>query len=45
MSKIELTKNLIESLPKPDNKGYVLCGSWYSFKVVFNSSEKAGYAI
>jgi len=24
MSKIELTKNLIATLPKPENKGYVL---------------------
>ena len=32
LSKIELAKNLIESLPKPQNKGYVLCDSWYSCK-------------
>ena len=43
-SKIELTKNLIASLPKPENKGYVLCDSWYSCKDIFNSSEKAGYS-
>lgn len=45
MSKIDMTKNLIESLPKPENKGYVLCDSWYSCKAIFNSSEKAGYSL
>ncbi|QAA33574.1 transposase [Clostridium manihotivorum] len=44
MSKIELTQKLVESLPKPENKGYVLCDSWYSCKAIFNSSEKAGYS-
>ena len=44
MSKIELTENLIASLPKPENEGYVLCDSWYSCKAIFNSSEKAGYS-
>ncbi|AOR23119.1 hypothetical protein BGI42_05000 [Clostridium taeniosporum] len=28
MSKIELAENLVESLPKPENKGYILCDSW-----------------
>lgn len=27
MSKIEITQNLISLLPKPENKGYVLCDS------------------
>lgn len=44
MSKIEMTQNLISSLPKPENKGYVLCDSWYSCKAIFNSSVKAGYS-
>lgn len=44
MSKIKLTQNLISTLPKPENKGYVLCDSWYSCKDIFNSSEKAGYS-
>lgn len=44
MSKIELTQKLVESLSKPENKGYVLCDSWYSCKAIFNSSEKAGYS-
>lgn len=44
MSKIELSQKLVESLPKPENKGYVLCDSWYSCKAIFNSSEKAGYS-
>ena len=43
MSKIKLTQNLISTLPKPKNKGYVLCDSWYSCKDIFNASEKAGY--
>ncbi|AJH01937.1 transposase [Clostridium beijerinckii] len=41
MSKIEMTKNLIASLPKLENRGYVLCDSC---KAIFNSSEKAGYS-
>jgi Transposase DDE domain. len=44
MSKIELAENLIESLPTPENKGYVLCDSWYSCKAIFNSSIKSGYS-
>ena len=44
MSKIKLTQNLISTLPKPENKGYILCDSWYSCKDIFNSSEKAGYS-
>lgn len=43
MSKIKLTQNLISILPKPENKGYVMCDSWYSCKDIFNASEKAGY--
>lgn len=30
MSKIELTKKLVKSLPKSENIGYVLCDSRYS---------------
>lgn len=37
MSKIEITQNLISSLPKTENKGFVLCDSWYSCKAIFNS--------
>lgn len=44
MSKIELSEILIKSLPKPENKGYVLCDSWYSCKSIFNASVKAGYS-
>ena len=32
MSKIKLTQNLISTLPKPEDKGFVLCDSWYSCK-------------
>lgn len=41
MSKIELTKKLIATLPKPENKGYVLADSWYSCKDIYNASEKS----
>ncbi|BBK76994.1 IS701 family transposase [Clostridium butyricum] len=44
MSKIKLTENLIEALPKPEHKGYVLADSWYSCKDIFNASKKAGYS-
>ena len=44
MSKIKLTQNLISTLPKPENKGYVLADSWYSCKDIFNASKKAGYS-
>jgi len=44
MSKIEMTQRLVSSLPKPENKGYVLCDSWYSCKVIFDSSLEVGYS-
>ena len=44
MSKIELSESLIKSLPKPENKGFVLCDSWYSCKDIFNASVNAGYS-
>lgn len=44
MSKIKLAQNLISTLPKPENKGYVLADSWYSCKDIFNISKKAGYS-
>lgn len=44
MSKIQITQSLIASLPKPENKGYVLCDSWYSCKDVFKESVKYGYS-
>lgn len=44
MSKIEITQSLIASLLKPENKGYVLCDSWYSFKDVFKESVKYRYS-
>ncbi|WP_185750760.1 hypothetical protein [Clostridium sp. KNHs214] len=43
MSKIELTKNLITNLPKPENVSYVVCDSWYNCKTIFNSFVKTGY--
>ena len=44
MSKIDMAKDLIKTLPKSKNKVYVMCDSWYSCKDIFNSSEKAGYS-
>lgn len=44
MSKIKLAQNLIATLPKPEDKGFVLCDSWYSCKDIFNASKKAGYS-
>ena len=44
MSKIKLAQNLISTLPKPVNKGYVLADSWYSCKDIFNISKKFGYS-
>lgn len=44
MSKIKLAEHLIESLPKPIDKGYVLCDSWYSSKTIFNSAKKSSFS-
>ncbi len=44
MSKIKMAQKLVRSLPKPVNKGYVLCDSWYSCKAIFDSSLEAGYS-
>lgn len=43
MSKIQMAIEVITSLPRPVNKGYVLCDSWYSNKKLFTISEKSGY--
>lgn len=43
MSKIDIAKKIIQSLPKPVKKGFVLCESWYSCKALLNASKKAGY--
>ncbi|OOM11908.1 hypothetical protein CLOSAC_23350 [Clostridium saccharobutylicum] len=40
MSKMELTQNLIATLPKSENKDYVLADSC---KDIFNASLQAGY--
>ncbi|KGM93342.1 IS701 family transposase (plasmid) [Clostridium botulinum] len=44
MSKIDTATKLIKSMPKPVNKGYILCDSWYSCKAIFKASALAGYA-
>nr|WP_236895270.1 hypothetical protein [Clostridium beijerinckii] len=38
---IKITQKLITTLPKPENKDYVLADSC---KDIFNVSEKAGYS-
>lgn len=43
MSKIELSKNLINSLPNPVKNGIVLCDSWYSSKAIFDASTTNKY--
>ncbi|MCD3203141.1 MFS transporter [Clostridium botulinum C/D] len=44
MSKIDIATKLIKSIPKPVNKEYILCDSWYSCKAIFKASALAGYA-
>lgn len=44
ISKIKLTQNLISTLTKLENKGFVLCDSWYSCKDIFSASEKDAYS-
>lgn len=39
-SKIQMTIELIKSLPSPVNEGYVLCDSWYSCKKIFKLLKK-----
>ena len=43
MSKIDIAKSIIESLPKPVSKGYVMADSWYSCMTLFEASRTAGY--
>lgn len=43
MSKIEIAKGIIATLPRPVSEGYVLCDSWYSCKAIFNASKNQGY--
>lgn len=45
MSKIEIAKRIIKELPSPILKGYVLCDSWYSCKVLFDASKDRGYTL
>ncbi|SNS02967.1 hypothetical protein SAMN05446037_10039 [Anaerovirgula multivorans] len=42
MSKIDIATNLISSLSKSINRGFVLCDSWYSCKAIFMASKEAG---
>ena len=43
MSKIDMAKDLIKTLPKSKNKVYVMCDSWYSCKKVFDSCDKSKF--
>jgi len=42
-SKIEIAKDIIESLPKPPSKGYVITDSWYSCTDLFKATCASGY--
>jgi len=42
-SKIEIAKEIIESLPHPPHGGYVVTDSWYSCKDLFHVAESKGY--
>lgn len=42
-SKIQTAIDAILSLPKPPNKGYILCDSWYSSAKVIKASKKAAF--
>jgi hypothetical protein len=42
-SKIDIVKDLIESLPKPPCGGYVVTDSWYSCQTLFEASKSRGY--
>jgi adenosine/AMP kinase len=43
MSKIKIATEVINTLPFPVSKGYILCDSWYSCKAIFDASKQRGY--
>ena len=43
MSKIELARQIISSLPAPPNKGYILADNWYSCESLFEASKTNGF--
>jgi len=43
ITKISETIDLISSLPKPPNKGYIMADSWYSAEKVIKASLKVGF--
>ncbi|MGL4335957.1 MAG: IS701 family transposase [Turicibacter sp.] len=43
MSKIELAKKMISSLPVPPNKGYILADSWYSCEALFEAAKSNNF--
>jgi hypothetical protein len=42
-SKIDIVRDIIESLPKPPCGGYVVTDSWYSCQTLFEASKSRGY--
>ena len=42
-SKIDIAKDIILSLPKPVNRGYVLTDSWYACTDLFEAAHTSGY--
>jgi hypothetical protein len=43
VSKIDIAKGIVEALPKPVNKGYVVADSWYSCITLFDAAQSSGY--
>ncbi len=42
-SKIDIAKEIIESLPSPPNGGYIVTDSWYSCQTLFEAAKSKGY--
>ena len=42
-SKIDIAREIIESLPPPPHEGFVLTDSWYSCKDLFDAARNFGY--
>jgi hypothetical protein len=42
-SKIDIVREIIESLPRPPHGGYVVTDSWYSCQTLFEAAKSKGY--
>jgi hypothetical protein len=42
-SKIDIVRDIIESLPPPPKDGYVVTDSWYSCQTLFEAAKSKGY--